>query len=634
MEPPVSPERLREILLDLQNAQQRERGQRVQFEGLLAGVRALAEAQNPDELFERMFAALRGPLEFEAAFVLRPSGDTTKLVAAAATEPALSDTVWTPGKAFERVLRRKRIVIHIDTRALPEWRAQPAEVQALAASAMVVPLERNEETALLICTSRAKSGFTPLHREIAQRFKPLANQALHAAQRAAEIERTNREMRLVLDSVQQGLAMLDREQRVVGEMSAQMTRWFPELAPGISLPEILGPIDATFAAWFDEAYQQLVAGVIPMEVALDVMPKRLHHAGRMLGFALRPVGDEGSWQRMMLVVSDISDLLERERAEEHRRELAALVRFAVRDTGGFSAFIEETRTVVRKMSAGMARDEQLRTLHTIKGNASVTGLESVARMAHDMEERLVMDVLSPRACAALETRIDEIAAEMAPLLTKQQHALVIDEADLSWLLKSLTQRRPADEILAGVARWRLERASSLLERAARQARGIAARLGKDHVKVSVEHDDARVDADTYRPFFSALVHAVRNAVDHGIEPAEERVALGKPREANIRLSAFRREGALIVSVVDDGAGVNWDEVAARAQSLGLPHADQHDLVNALYAAGLSTCDAVHEVSGRGIGLNSLKSVVEALGGDIHITSTPREGTSVEFRFEG
>jgi two-component system chemotaxis sensor kinase CheA len=168
-----------------------------------------------------------------------------------------------------------------------------------------------------------------------------------------------------------------------------------------------------------------------------------------------------------------------------------------------------------------------------------------------------------------------------------------------------------------------------LARLGQQATLIGAKLGKP-VSIQVEDDGTRLPPDRTRAFFVSLVHVIRNAIDHGLEPPEARAAAGKPAIAVLRLGAKMEGKALVVTVADDGRGVDWEEVRARATSLGLAHDTNQDLEEALFADGFSTKVGVTELSGRGVGLPAVRRATEQLGGHMEIRSRKGEGTEVRF----
>ncbi len=625
----IPAERLRELLLDLEQAERRERELRVQSEALLAGVRALTEATTPDELFDGILRTLREPLGFDDAFVLRPSRESNVSRVAATTNPTLLGLPWRVGRAFSRVLDSGRAAVHLDVGSIEEWQSQIEAFRIGVGSALCVPLRGSSEVAVLVCTRREARGFQPSHEEMAKRFQPLATQALREAERVALVDRANRDMRLVLDAVDQGLLTIDREGRVVGEISGMVKRWFGDVDKGALFTNVLARLSASVASEWEMAWLQVVDDVLPLEVALDVMPSRLETKERTLVFTLRPVGSEESWSRMLVVVSDVTAALERERTEEARRELAAVMVRMVRDRAGFVAFYGETRDTIAALAHGTVGDEtaQLRRLHTLKGNASISGLTTLARIAHHIEERLREGDAGSAPYAALVARWDALEAELSPLLPSASTGIAITDEEHAWLVEELRESNAPPSLCAAVASWKRESIGTVLERLAEQGRALATRLDKGSISITTEYDELRLDGPTYRSFFAALVHAVRNAIDHGIEGAEARSMAGKAKGA-IVLRAKVRGDELEVLVEDDGGGIPWSSVAERAIALGLPHATRAELSAALFADGLTTRDEAEEISGRGVGLSALRAATVAFGGDVTVESEPGKGTRV------
>ena len=189
---------------------------------------------------------------------------------------------------------------------------------------------------------------------------------------------------------------------------------------------------------------------------------------------------------------------------------------------------------------------------------------------------------------------------------------------------------PASDLLRLIRAWRLEPLSVRLERWATQAREIARRLGRGDIQVEIDADRVRLERDRWLPFWKVFGHVLRNAIDHGLEPPSDRVAVGKTPIGTICMRAIEKDGRLVIEVEDDGRGIAWERVADRARALGLPSNRPEDLVDALFADGLSTKETANETSGRGVGLGAVRAVCLQLGGDIAVTSKPGRGTVMRF----
>jgi two-component system chemotaxis sensor kinase CheA len=189
-----------------------------------------------------------------------------------------------------------------------------------------------------------------------------------------------------------------------------------------------------------------------------------------------------------------------------------------------------------------------------------------------------------------------------------------------------------ESLRAEVLDLRRQPLSSLWSRLPRVVSDLASFCGK-RVRVETEGGDLRVDRRIIDAVKSPLIHAVRNAVDHGIEPPRERTARRKPEEGCVRIEARAADaGGLVLIVADDGAGIDPGRVRAKAVQRGLITADQAaelsdaDLLPLLFVPGFSTAERVTRVSGRGIGLDAVKTHVETLGGTVSIDSRAGHGT--------
>jgi two-component system chemotaxis sensor kinase CheA len=168
----------------------------------------------------------------------------------------------------------------------------------------------------------------------------------------------------------------------------------------------------------------------------------------------------------------------------------------------------------------------------------------------------------------------------------------------------------------------------------RLVRELATRLGRE-VDVEIEGGDSRIDKSMADMLIDPLMHMVRNAIDHGIEPPEERLRMGKPRRARLVLSATEHSDGVHIAVRDDGRGLDRTSIHAHAVARGLMAQDVHlpdrDVYDLLFRTGFSTAAEVTEISGRGVGLDVVAHTVTRLGGTIDIDTVPGAGTTFTLR---
>ena len=176
---------------------------------------------------------------------------------------------------------------------------------------------------------------------------------------------------------------------------------------------------------------------------------------------------------------------------------------------------------------------------------------------------------------------------------------------------------------------------SVFQRFPRVLREMSANLGKP-IELKVEGEDTEADKTIVEMLFEPLLHIVRNAIDHGVEDADQRRARGKPAVASILLRATRDGDQVLIEVTDDGAGIDVERVRQVALDRGMASAEDldamadSDVIDLVFAPGFSTAAHVTEISGRGVGLDAVRAAVERVGGRVSIASRSGAGTTVSF----
>lgn len=167
----------------------------------------------------------------------------------------------------------------------------------------------------------------------------------------------------------------------------------------------------------------------------------------------------------------------------------------------------------------------------------------------------------------------------------------------------------------------------------RVVRDLAARLGK-RVELVTIGEQTELDKGVIEKLADPLTHLVRNALDHGIETPEERVANGKPETGTLTLRAFHQGGNIVIEVRDDGRGMDRARILAKARERGMAVADSmsdSEVFALIFEAGFSTAATVTDVSGRGVGMDVVRKNIEALGGRVEIASTSGCGSCISIR---
>jgi chemosensory pili system protein ChpA (sensor histidine kinase/response regulator) len=196
------------------------------------------------------------------------------------------------------------------------------------------------------------------------------------------------------------------------------------------------------------------------------------------------------------------------------------------------------------------------------------------------------------------------------------------------------QARVNTELQEGLMRTRMVPFERLLPRLQRVVRQVAEELGKE-VEFEVSEAQGEMDRSVLERMIAPLEHMLRNAVDHGLEPVEARLAAGKPAQGHIRLALLHQGGDIVIEMSDDGAGVPLEAVRAKAIKRGLldPASDMsdHDVLQFILQPGFSTATKITQISGRGLGMDVVHEEVKQLGGAMSIDSRPGQGARFQIR---
>ena len=210
------------------------------------------------------------------------------------------------------------------------------------------------------------------------------------------------------------------------------------------------------------------------------------------------------------------------------------------------------------------------------------------------------------------------------------------QQDTSFLNTSQRLNLITTELQEGVMKTRMQPIGNIWSKFPRVVRDLATSCGKQ-VNIEMEGKETELDKTIIESIKDPLTHLVRNAVDHGVEKPEKRRASGKPSEGHLLLRAFHEGGQVNIEISDDGAGIDLERVKQKALEKGLITPDQatrlndRELLNLLFLPGFSTAEKVTNVSGRGVGMDVVKTNIEKIGGTVDIQNRVGHGTTVKIK---
>ncbi len=529
---------------------------------------------------------------------------------------------------------------------LPLSRLQAAAVRLTQGERVLVPVNRNDEI------GRLSHTFNSMAASIDERERRIASQ--------------NERLQALLDNMGQAILVFGSDRLLTEERSRSAERWLGARA-GLSVVDTLYPADAAmeierqaFEAWIEVAFctapedfpellelapQHLTRGVGDDQMSFDLTFRLPEQA----------VGQ----RRLMLLATDVTEQrrLERSVAEsdrQHQLQLSALRRLASGGGQLFVGFLENTRrrlgTCRELLNGGgsaeiapaaldrVAIEGLFQQLHTVRAEARCFDLVALESQIATLEAELMAlrqsgYVLATGHQSALQLRIAELGA-----LLDAAEQLFVEQSPLgAAALDQITVRRSRLLALAETARYRSDASSRLVDQLTARplfesfallpeaAVRWAERAGKN-VRLEIAQPELEIPFGLSQVLGGALSHLIRNAIAHGIEPEQERIALGKPVLGKVLVSAQQSPLGPIISVVDDGRGFAPELLDQWVSVLGVggPSRSPHNR-----PANLSTTPVLNELSGAGVGIAAVQSELNQVGYRIYLSSTSERGTELK-----
>ncbi|BFO56373.1 ATP-binding protein [Acidovorax sacchari] len=555
---------------------------------------------------------------------------------------------------------------------------------------IVRPIREMELKMTEIATSQDFSHRVPVNRmdEIGRSLTAF-NAMVEKIQESSElVRRKTADIQAMLHTIPQGILTLQAGRTVHPEYSDHLAHILEE--DGIAgrtldallfdrsdlsadaRAQALAAIDACIGE--DELNFSFNAHLLPQELQVRFAGDRM----KVIELGWSPItAADGTVERLLLSLRDVTELRELARdAQARKEELAMVGELLGVAADKFREFSESAARLLRDNQALLgsaasqpdARPDALaalfRHMHTVKGNARTYGLLRIADAAHVAEQRYAALRDDPAGWddAALQADLEAVSSALQSYVRVNDgtlgrgasHAVGDAQAvrlprarieELCARIGALAQdpgctpahRAALERIAAALADADAAGLDEVVGGVAASLPALARDLGKEAPEVVLQSGvPVAVKPQAADALRNAFMHLLRNALDHGIEPAAERAARGKPAAGRIRIGAVLDAEELEIRLADDGRGLDLDRIQARARAQGLiaegAAPAPGDLAHLIFAPGFSTAGEVTAVSGRGVGMDAVKAFVESLGGRIQLVlaaGAPRAATPFE-----
>jgi GAF domain-containing protein/HPt (histidine-containing phosphotransfer) domain-containing protein len=481
------------------------------------------------------------------------------------------------------------------------------------------------------------------------------------AERTRELVDRNRDIAAMLNSMQQGIFTVGENMTIQPQYSAHLEHLLgrTDIAGSDCLHVVFegsnvgaDALEAMRSAlMFTLGESSVFAEVNSSHLVREFARVNEHGEVRHFEVDWNPIIDEADIvQRVLVALRDVTVVKHlKETVAKSARELEMLGHILDAGLEPFQRFCASARALLTEVAAviggraGISRDALelcFRNMHTIKGNARMLGLGHLVDTAHLAEEpyaelRLAAGVepdarkLEPGIHAVLaaideyervyQSKLGEAAHGASSGSTRAEQAL----RDIQRAIKDAQNGAPAPaQVLRSVERA-IERAqavplSEVVKECARVLPSLARELCKAPPLVDCEIRGVLLTPAWTQVMRDVLSHVFRNALDHGLEPPEERELQGKPAQGRIRVRAERNESTILVRIADDGRGLRLGALRDRT---GILDATDDELASAVFVPGVSTATTVSGMSGRGVGMGAIRSFIEQHGGDVRLVFT-------------
>ena len=259
------------------------------------------------------------------------------------------------------------------------------------------------------------------------------------SERTTALRARTAELSRVLEHVGEGFFSVDRSGRISNDRSAILNRWLGAAPPGTTLWEYLAQADARAGAGAALAWEGLLEDVLPAEVAIDQLPTTVRAGGVTLRARYTAIATNGEVSSVLVVLSDVTSDIARERADAQRRDVLSALGQMLRDRAGFLELVDEGRALIACITdADAATEDRLRATHTLKGTTSTFGLSHLAAMCHELESAVeASGHFAPDACFAIERHWRDTCAALGASSATAASTLEVSPRDYADLVRAV-----------------------------------------------------------------------------------------------------------------------------------------------------------------------------------------------------
>lgn len=476
------------------------------------------------------------------------------------------------------------------------------------------------------------------------------------AERTYELSRMNQTMTALLDSLAQGFFIFDKDGCVL-DVSSKACETAIEGKPNGKMIWNVLKLTENKIPGFQKWMQTLFMEMLPFEDLAPLGPTSYPHSEqRNIALEYNPLrGAEGQIEGVVVVASDITNLVEAQKQAEYQKEYAKMIINLVKSKREVLRFINESKEMLEAIGEqtspsrkNINAEELYRHLHTLKGGAALFAVSEVATTCHEAETLLteLKETNAPEIRTHLEQKCQEVGIHFSAFIDKTKEvlgaAVLSEERQLEIPVSKIHELAARVEPLPGGKKLADSiRAEFVMESIApyfapynEVMQNLATKVDKTIHPLNIFDNNVSIVPEIYSSLLGTLIHAFRNAVDHGIEMPDVRMQLGKEPAGKVEVTtqviSNPNQEQLLIKIQDDGGGINPEKIREKLNKKGIDTAQESDpeVIQHIFDSQFSTREHITEISGRGVGMDAIKYAAEELGGRVWVESLVGLGSTL------
>ncbi|MBL7665256.1 MAG: HAMP domain-containing protein [Bacteriovoracaceae bacterium] len=486
---------------------------------------------------------------------------------------------------------------------------------------------------------------------------------LKVQERTAELNRALKLQEAMVDSLGQGFFIFNESGEILPVYSKASERIFNTTPSGKFIGDLLNVPEGEKNS-FKDFCRSMINEDLPFQDLAIMAPNRVNREDRSIFVEYNPIRDESSKiSGVVVVATDKTEEVKALKEAEKERKFVEMIVKMMSNKGQFLKFLQETKKYLKETkdfvlsgeepkSGELREDVLFRGMHTLKGNSGLFHMIEVHKYAHEIENHItdIKNSPVPQKAKKYETLIimlenmedifkNFVSANKKVLGIKSwnnfEKAFEVSVDKLQTFLDKMKTHNVHDELLDNFMDTIYSEATyNFLAQYEELTEEVATKLGKEINPLQIFGGEIRLNGKVYDELFSSLVHAVRNAIDHGIEKPDVREERGKPRKGTIQffVEKIQSDSGTMLQIImqDDGGGVDPERIRKKLTNDGkadvIQGMDDQEVIQQIFAPGFSTNTEVTDLSGRGVGMDAIMNVCKSLNGTIWVESEVKKGT--------